>query len=161
MFNSMIYPAKSLAVRFWPKVMRRGANECWLWLGATFQGTYGAVWVNQQHRAVRAHRVAYLLTHGDIPKGRMILHRCGNKQCVNPLHLYAGGAQENAQDAIRLGHWPDNRGERHGAAKLTSAQVRFVRRTHTRGILAALSRKWGVSHSLLYMVRAGKRWTRV
>lgn len=38
-------------------------------------------------RAYRAHQVAYVLTHGSVPKNKELDHLCRNKLCVNPKHL--------------------------------------------------------------------------
>lgn len=47
-----------------------------------------------------AHRVAFELFKRPLRTGEMALHICdrGKFGCVNPAHLYAGGARENARD---------------------------------------------------------------
>ena len=50
-----------------------------------------------------AHRIAFMLTWGEIPDGAQILHTCGNNRCCNPFHLYAGTDKHNIQDAIDAG----------------------------------------------------------
>jgi hypothetical protein len=59
-------------------------------------------------RKLRAHRVAYELANGPIPKGLLILHSCDNPSCVNPAHLRAGTARENTQDCIARGRRTQN-----------------------------------------------------
>lgn len=77
------------ADRFWAKVDRSG--DCWLWMGKRIV-KYGYF----NHR--RAHRVAWELTHGDIPKGLYVLHSCDNPPCVNPAHLRLGTQFDNMAD---------------------------------------------------------------
>lgn len=94
----------SPAIRFWAKVDKRGENECWPWLGARSSG-YGKFGIRDGESPQNAHRVAYALTHGEIPEGKQINHTCDNRRCVNPAHLYAGTAKQNTGDAINRGRW--------------------------------------------------------
>lgn len=72
---------------------------CWLWYGTCEVG-YGVMHIpTMRGLRLKAHIFIYMLTHHltDKPK-LMILHRCGVRQCVNPDHLYAGNARDNALD---------------------------------------------------------------
>lgn len=60
-----------------------------------------------------AHRVAYRMAHGNIGVGMMICHRCDNRLCVNPAHLFVGTSQDNMDDMVRKGRSADNRGQRN------------------------------------------------
>jgi hypothetical protein len=71
--------------RFWAKVERRAADECWPWRGAGNGHGYGHVL--RERRTVPAHRVAYELVVGPIPTGLTLDHLCRNRLCVNPAHL--------------------------------------------------------------------------
>src|SRR5689334_4116509 len=74
-----------LGERFWSKVDRRAPAECWLWLGSRDDKGYGRL--DRNKRIARAHRLAWELTHGPIPDGLVVRHRCDNPPCVNPAHL--------------------------------------------------------------------------
>ncbi len=54
-------------------------------------------------RVVGAHRVAYEVFRGPIPEGMCVCHRCNNKRCMNPNHLYLATNKQNIQDACRDG----------------------------------------------------------
>ncbi|HYD52923.1 MAG TPA: HNH endonuclease [Gemmatimonadaceae bacterium] len=98
----------SLACRFWAKVERRGPDECWPWTGATYPGGYGTVRTEDGHEG--AHRVSWMLAHGPIPnvdgadhRGTCVLHRCDNRRCVNPAHLFLGTHRDNVSDMVQKG----------------------------------------------------------
>src|ERR1017187_5210266 len=87
--------AGSLADRFWPKVDRRGPEECWPWLASKQNMGYGQVRAETERTMILAHRVAYELLIGPIPLGLTLDHLCRNRGCVNPTHLEPVTLREN------------------------------------------------------------------
>ena len=77
--------------RYWSRVDK--TSSCWLWTGPVNRDGYG-------YHSGLAHRLAYRLEHGPIPSGLMVCHRCNVRLCVNPAHLYAGTALDNARDTV-------------------------------------------------------------
>lgn len=74
---------------------------CWEWTGAT---TWGYGEVNRQGiSGRRVHRLAWEFAYGPIPDGLMVLHRCDNRSCVRPDHLFLGTAADNMHDMIAKG----------------------------------------------------------
>ena len=82
--------------RFISKFTERDPDSCWNWDGAKVEG-YGYLWVIGNH-LIRAHRYAWQLANGDIPEGKLVLHKCDNRSCVNPSHLYLGDHSDNMKD---------------------------------------------------------------
>lgn len=86
----------SFGERFWTKVQRDGLNNCWEWQAYRSADGYG---IFQWHRtkAEKAHRTAWILTHGAIPEGLVVDHLCRNRGCVNPRHMELVTSVENTK----------------------------------------------------------------
>lgn len=163
---------KSLAERFWPKVDTSGGPDaCWTWTAALNTAGYGVISAGPGGASpLRAHRVAWELTHGPIPSWLDVLHACDNPPCVNPAHLWLGTASDNGRDMASKGrargqrswdHMP--RGEDHGYATLTEADVREIRRAYAarEATQTDLGRRFGVHQTLISLIVLGKAWRHV
>jgi hypothetical protein len=115
----------TLNERFWSKVDKTG--DCWIWKGTKTRAGYGVKIIN--HKAYYVHRLMWGSLNGEIPNGMEICHRCDNPPCIRPEHLFLGSQADNTRDAIKKGRL-DNYGEKNGMAKLTSAQVREIKRVY-------------------------------
>ena len=83
---------------FWARVDKRGDDECWEWIGGSVHPQHGYAYVGYEGRRYRSHRLAYELTMGQVPSHLSVLHRCDNKLCCNPKHLYVGTHEDNMRD---------------------------------------------------------------
>lgn len=143
---------------------------CWWWTGTYFNVGYGKITRGRTH--VLAHRVAWELFCGAVPPGLCVLHRCDNRECVNPAHLFLGTRGDNNTDRARKGRGADGdrngsrthperlrRGETCHLAKLTVRAVRAMRHAH--GTQAEIARRFGVSESAARAVLLRKTWKHV
>ena len=153
----LVLNLENIAARFWPKVEVRGEEECWEWQ-ASLSGGYGQLLVGKrpQWRPMRAHRVSWVLAGLELPpRGGFVLHRCGNKRCVNPGHLYEGARLRKVRETQRRRRW-------RWPFKLTEAQAAEMRRRRLAGEAgAALAQEYGVSQAMVSLVKHGKRRTHV
>lgn len=128
-----IWRGKSTVERFFEKVNKQGPipkhkpelGRCWLYTGCIDNGGYGRATIADEGWV--SHRIAWVLEFGDVPKGLYILHKCDNRKCVNPFHLFLGTYRDNILDAMEKGRWVSVNGEDVGTSKLTAKQVKQIR----------------------------------
>ncbi len=71
-------------------------SGCHIWHGSRIRGGYGNIEIHGQQWLT--HRLAWTLKHGPIPAGMMICHRCDERRCCNPDHLFLGTRGDNMAD---------------------------------------------------------------
>jgi hypothetical protein len=110
---------------------------------------------------VRAHRAAYLLFRGPIPTGQQVLHRCDNRLCINPDHLFLGTQADNMADKVAKGR--QAKGESNGASKLNPVKVLAMRERYARGDIKQrdLAKMFGVSQPTARRAVLGITWKHV
>jgi len=97
---------KPIADRFWAKVDKSIASGCWEWQSSIRGNGYGAFFthlIEEGRKCYGAHRYSWMLAHGPIPDGLWVLHKCDNRICVNPDHLFLGDRTDNMRDCAQKG----------------------------------------------------------
>lgn len=94
-----------------PVRRKHPAAECELWEGTVSSHGYGTIGGGYNKKYI--HRVVWEKEHGPIPVGYEVHHTCGNRLCVNILHLQLLTISEHHSlryDVCRNGHrrTPDN-----------------------------------------------------
>lgn len=163
------------SVRFWKYVDKDGPvpphvpdiGPCWVWLAGKQTNGYGA-FTPPRGGHIAAHRFSYALNVGPIPDGIWVLHRCDNRVCVRPSHLFLGDRDANTEDMIakgRQGHANrpgKNAGSRHGMSKLNDQSVIEIRRRRAEGeTCVSLARAFDVSDGLITMIVKRRRWAHI
>lgn len=136
---------------------RMSETGCWIWMGPQNGRGYGVFYTGNKER--NAHRCSYEVFKGEIPEGLHVRHRCDTPLCVNPAHLILGTAKDNAEDRQTRGRGHKLRGELVGTSKLTEQDVRDIRASKLGD--KALSKKYGVAPSHIWLVRTRRAWKHV
>lgn len=149
---------------FWSRVDK--TRDCWLWGGAKRGNGYGCC--KFKGKLVSTHRLAFELTYGPIPTGKLVCHRCDIRACVNPSHLFLGSHKDNALDALGKGrlYSLSNElpviGEKVGTHKLTAQQVIKIRSLYESGLgYKKLAKQFGVDHKNIQFIIKRKTWRHI
>lgn len=106
-------------------------RSCWLWTGPRDFNGYGDAYISKDKKktlTMKAHRLSYIFFVGEISKGKVIMHVCDNRQCVNPAHLREGSTRDNVLDCVTKGrHRNQNTGRAicKNGHKLSGTNVRL------------------------------------
>lgn len=128
--------------------------SCWEWTGGLDDDGYGNFSVNR--RPYRAHRYSYELYVGAIPDDLLVCHRCDNRRCVNPDHLWPGTNVENTRDRDLKGRAARNNGELCGRAKLTEANVLEIRADERSN--SHIAAAFNVNTNTIRRIKRGEIW---
>lgn len=189
----MAMKARPLAERFWEKVNKNGPvpphrpelGPCWIWTAAIHVRTGYGLFAISRCKMLGAHRVAWHLSSGEEPGDMQVLHKCDNRACVNPGHLFLGTHDDNMQDKASKGRAPRGdlngahkhrdrmrRGDEHGSvthpeafrkhATVTPADVVKMRRLYGDGVpVKKIAEEIGCSYGVAYNAVRGLCWKRV
>jgi len=118
-------------------------TACWEWRGARMDG-YGVISLGR--KALRVHRVAYKLWIGAITQAKpVICHRCDNRACCNPWHLFPGTVADNNLDCNAKGRHPNS------VRKLNHEQVKEIRDSTLP--LEHFVNKYGLTSNSIWKIR--------
>lgn len=137
--------------RFWDWVEK--TDGCWLWRGSTCASGYG--YFSIDNKTVKAHRTAWVIAHGDIPKGMCVCHHCDNPRCVRASHLFLGTFGDNNRDRARKGRSAHMAGETNVMAKLTDLEVEAIRSLAGQPH-AKIAKQFGVHRTVVSRILRGR-----
>ena len=160
-----------LRVRFDAKWKLDESTGCWMWTASCDRFGYGQIAQGDGLSPYRAHRVAWELYVGPIPRGLFVLHNCedkhagffDNRRCVNPSHMFLGTHQDNAEDKSRKGRCRTAAvPARTNPVRLSAGSVRMIRERRGGGeTISALARELRVSRKAVKSVLTGRTWRHV
>lgn len=151
--------------RFFAKVNQHADNGCWEWTAHCTKNGYGRMKIEGKHKL--AHRFSWEIHKGDIPeidgsdyRGTCVLHRCDNRKCVNPDHLFLGTHKDNINDMMGKHRNAQLCGELQGSSKLNEGNVTEIRTKYqlNQGTQRMLAVEYGVDQKTIHNIVSGKTW---
>lgn len=129
-------------------------SGCWIWMGGKNASGYGLFSIGRKLRL--AHRMSWEFTYGFSPDNLVICHRCDNRACVNPEHLFLGDNKDNAKDKMKKGRHIQS----YGNTKLTISDILEIRELWLTGNYSQieLAKKFNVGHSCINRVIDRNKW---
>lgn len=152
--------------RFWSRVNKNGTipahrpelGSCWERPASNGDRGYGRFRLGT--RLLKAHRVSWMIHYGQILEDLGVLHRCDNRCCVRPDHLFVGTTLENNRDCISKGRGNRAKGEHNAHAKLTVELVReiFILVSEKRETMYSIAKRLKMDKTSIRQVITGKTW---
>lgn len=143
----------SIEQRLWSKVQKEGPNECWEWQAGKNKLGYGQIKID--YNTYPAHKIAYQLTFGPVPKNLFVCHECDNPGCCNPNHLFLGTPKQNTQDSIRKDRWVNPPLQN----KLTKRKVAIIRALLKKGSKETdIANLFNVCRKTINNIKNNKTW---
>lgn len=148
---------------------------CWNWCKAISNNGYGKIGVSS-YKTMTTHRVSWLIKYGEIKDNLFVLHKCDNRKCVNPDHLYLGTVKDNSRDLMergnpyleirkhltpeiekrRLAALPRGKEHHRSAAKLTEEQVMEI--FHSDDPQKEIAKRFGIIQQTVSLIKRKERW---
>jgi len=116
-------PMSERIATFWSRVKKGNPDDCWPWTGYIEKETGYGKFTWGSSGPTSSHRFAWIATYGEISEGVFVCHKCDNRVCQNPNHLFLGTATDNNRDMFRKGRGANP----PSSAKITVEQVRLIR----------------------------------
>jgi len=136
-------------------IMKEG---CWGWFG--YRTNTGYVLIRYEKDKIPAHRASWIIHKGIIPEGMMVLHKCDNRECTNPKHLFLGTHKDNMKDREIKGR--GQKGITHHKCKLTEQQVLEIKNLIRKGLSDSdLSKRFSVNTGTIWFIRNGVTWNHI
>lgn len=122
-------------------------------------GTTGYAKISRGGRTLLVTRIVLSATSGDAPSQKhQAAHACGNRQCVNPRHLYWATQVENERD--KLIHGTLMFGDKSNCTKLSEDDVAQIKTLCKSSKQRDVAKMFGVSESHVSSILSGRKRAR-
>jgi len=133
---------------------------CINFTGGINSNGYGILSIKQKQYL--AHVVAFKLSNPtkNLRPPICVCHKCDNKICINPKHLFLGTREENNRDRDNKNRTVIVYGSKNGKSKLKELDVIRIKSLLNNKLcsLAEIGRKFGVRWQTIQAISKGKSW---
>ena len=127
---------------------------CWDWQRSKTRNGYGHVRVGKKLKS--SHRISYEVFLGEIGSNLNVLHKCDNRGCCNPDHLFLGTHSDNMRDKVSKNRQYKPTGINHPKSKLDESDVRAILQD-TRS-MNDIGASYNIHPTVVGKIKSGKLW---
>jgi hypothetical protein len=141
------------------KKVIKSDKGCWDWNGHLKDG-YGCF--RFKGKDTKAHRISWEINFGPIPKGMFVCHKCDNRKCTNPEHLFLGFILDNTKDMISKNRQKGPIGSHNKKSILTELDIPIIRNRLSIGdSIKKIAQDYKVTFQTIFSIKIGKNWKHV
>lgn len=143
-------------------------NGCWEWICSLDKAGYASTCYVRNGRKItmKGYKVSYLVFIGEIPNDLWVLHKCDNRKCINPDHLFLGTCQDNHDDMRSKNRACDYKkalkGEVNHKSKLKNQDILNIKNLNEKGLTGMeISKIYNVDSSTIYKILKNTTWKHI
>lgn len=146
--------------RFHEKWQLDKETGCWIWVASKAGNGYGQIKIPNTRKQIYAHRLSYMIHHGELADDMFICHACDNPSCVKPSHLFSGTCKDNLQDMKSKGR--HLYGDKNKKAKLNDDKVRHIFKMSAEGVSQGdIAVMFDVCQATIWKILHGLRYSHI
>lgn len=116
---------------------------------------FGYIKIKKGDKKVSLHRQSALLFYGN--SNLCVCHKCDNKRCFNPRHLFFGTIAENTKDMVSKNRHA--KGAQCHTHKINEKDVSLIRESRLK--TSELAKLMNVDYQLIHRVRIRNTWKHI